>query len=247
MYNYKLTIQYAGTNYAGWQIQENAVTVQQTIRDAIQTVLREEINLIGAGRTDSGVHAFGQVANFRSNNKLDFVRFRYAVNSILPNDIAIISMEEVDVVFHARFDAKKRSYFYFITRQKSPFYFDYTHYIYRDFNTIILNKISEPLLGKHDFTSFCRKNTETENKICNVYSLNWKLSKDILIFYIEADRFLHTMVRSIVGTILNAEKENLNENNIKEILESKNREIAFEAVPSKGLFLNKVKYLEKVK
>lgn len=242
MYNYKLTIQYAGTNYAGWQIQENAVTVQQTIRDVIQTVVREEINLIGAGRTDSGVHAFGQVANFRCNNKLDFVRFRYAVNSILPKDIAIISVEEVHEEFHARFDAKKRSYFYFITKQKSPFYFDYTHYIYRDFDTKILNKISQPLLGEHDFTSFCRKNTETENKICNVYSLNWKLSKDILIFYIEADRFLHTMVRSIVGTILTAEKENLNENKIKEILESRNREIAFEAVPSKGLFLNKVKY-----
>lgn len=242
MNNYKLTIQYKGTNFAGWQIQENAVTIQQTLRDSIQTVIKEEINLIGAGRTDSGVHAFGQVANFRTLQKLDLFKFNYSVNSILPKDISIIHSEEVNIDFHSRFDAKKRSYFYFITWQKSPFYYDYTHYIFNEFNIEYLNELSKVFLGKNDFSSFCRKNTETENKICNVYSINWRKNKNLLIFYIEADRFLHTMVRSIVGTILFAEKEEISINKIKEILESKNRENAFEAVPSKGLFLNKIKY-----
>src|SRR3989339_1942505 len=161
MNNYKLIIQYDGTNYAGWQIQSNAATVQQKIVDAIEVILKEKINLIGSGRTDTGVHALGQVANFRTENELDLYKFRYSLNSILPNDISVLKMESVNESFHARFDAKNRSYIYLFCDHKSPFYNNYSYYFPSlsklDFD--YLNRISKTLLGIHDFTSYSRKNT----------------------------------------------------------------------------------------
>ncbi len=131
MNNYKLTIQYDGTNYAGWQFQQNAETVQQKISDAIKIILKDEINLIGSGRTDAGVHAWGQIANFQTFHDLDTFKFNYSLNSILPKDISIIKIEKKEEDFHARFDAVKRSYFYLFSKYKSPF-FDRYSYFYHD-------------------------------------------------------------------------------------------------------------------
>lgn len=235
-------IQYDGTNYSGWQIQKNADTIQQKISDSIYLILGEKINLIGSGRTDSGVHAFGQTANFRTENEIDIYRFRYSLNSLLPKDISIIKMEKVSEDFHARFDAKKRSYFYFFSKYKSPFYDKYSYFCHDKIDCKRLNTLSEIFFGKHDFTSFCRTGTETGNKICNIYNIRWKESKGLIFFYIEADRFLHGMVRTIVGTLLKILKENLGKDDLKKIISEKNRESAGEAVPAKGLFLFKVKY-----
>ena len=242
MNNYKLIIQYDGTKYCGWQIQENAVTVQEKITDAIKTILSEDINLIGSGRTDSGVHAMGQTANFRCEQEIDIYRFKHSLNSILPFDISILSMEKVDVDFHARFDAKKRSYIYLCTKFKSPFFLNYAYHYHDQIIIERLNHISKILFGEHDFTSFSRKNSETENKVCTIHSAHWKETNGLIIFYIEADRFLHGMVRTIVGTVLKSAKKNTSDNYINEILNSKNREAAGEAAPAKGLFLFKVKY-----
>lgn len=242
MNNYKLLIQYDGTEYAGWQYQENAVTVQQKITDSIKILLNEDVNLIGSGRTDAGVHAFGQVANFTTDNEVDLFKFKYSLNSIIPKDISVLEMQKVHPEFHSRFNAKKRSYYYFISKYKSPFYERYSYFYHGDLNCEKLNENSKIFLGEHDFTSFCKKNTETENKICNVFNIRWKETKGLIIFLIEADRFLHGMVRTIVGTLLHADKNKLDSKFVSDVLNAKNRESAGESIPAKGLFLYKVKY-----
>jgi tRNA pseudouridine38-40 synthase len=240
--NYKLIIQYDGTNYSGWQIQKNSQSIQQKITDAIEVLLKEKINLIGSGRTDAGVHAFGQVANFRTETEINIYRFKHSLNSILPSDIVVSEMKEVEFDFHARFDAKKRTYLYLITPARSPFYIDYSYFYPSKIDLEKLNSLSDLFLGEKDFTSFSRKNSEIENKNCIVYKSFWRKRGELFLFSIQASRYLHGMVRTIVGTLLNAQDQNDPEFFIKEIFNSNNREEAFEAVPAKGLFLYKVEY-----
>ncbi len=242
MNNYKLIIQYDGTNYSGWQIQKNAQTIQQRISDAAETLLKEKVNLIGSGRTDAGVHALGQTANFRTESKIDTGKFLYSINSILPQDISIIKMEKAAEEFHSRFDARERSYIYLFSKLKTPFYFRYSYSYPGRIDCAKLNALSETFLGKKDFTSFARKSAEPENKTCNIYNIHWKQTNGLVIFKIEADRFLHGMVRTIIGTLLRAAGENLGRDFLDTVLNSLNREAAGEAVPAKGLFLFKVKY-----
>jgi tRNA pseudouridine38-40 synthase len=241
-FNYRLIVQYDGTEYAGWQIQNNALTVQQVLSDKIKILIKEDINLIGSGRTDSGVHAFGQTANFKTKTEVDIYRFLYSLNSLLPKDIAVRTLEEVDINFNSRGDAKKRTYLYLFTKYKSPFYDKYSYFYHDKIDCEKLNRLSISFKGKKDFTSFCRTISDTENKICNVYNIKWKESKGLVFFIIEADRYLHGMVRTIVGTLLYAVKNNLNENYIENVFFERNRMAAGEAVPAKGLFLYKVKY-----
>jgi tRNA pseudouridine38-40 synthase len=244
MNNYKLLIQYDGTNYSGWQIQKNAATVQQCIVDAIRIITKEDVNLIGAGRTDSGVHALGQTANFRCSKELDLYKFLYSLNSILPNDISIKQIDKVDESFSSRYDAKKRSYIYFFISQKNPFYQKYSYMFpqIKNLSFAKLNKLSSILIGEHDFTSFSRKNEEQENKFCNVNEIYWRKGNEVSLFYISADRFLHGMVRTIIGTILMAAEKNYDENYLIDVLNKKDRNEADESVPAKGLFLYKVRY-----
>lgn len=242
MKNYKLLIQYDGTNYAGWQIQKNADTIQQRITDAIKILLKEDINLLGSGRTDSGVHAFGQTANFRTENEIDIYRFKHSLNSILPDEISILKMDKVEDDFHARFDAKRRSYLYLLTKIKSPFYKKYSYFYPAKININKLNEISRYFIGEKDFTSFCRKNEDIENKDCNIFEARWRKSGDLVLFYIQANRFLHGMVRTIIGTILKANVSENPQKIIEEIFRAESREEAAESVPAKGLFLYKVEY-----
>jgi tRNA pseudouridine38-40 synthase len=240
--NYKLIIQYDGSNYSGWQIQKNSGSVQQTISESIEVVLKEKVNLIGSGRTDSGVHAIGQVANFRTETVSDIYRFKYSLSSILPSDILVSSMEEVDFEFHSRFDAKKRTYLYLLTQTRSPFYKNYSYFYPRNIDIEKLNSLSSLFLGEKNFTSFSKKNSEIENKNCTVYKSFWRKRGELVLFSIKASRYLHGMVRTIVGTLLNAQDQKDPENFINEIFNSENREDAFESVPAKGLFLYKVEY-----
>ena len=244
MPNYKIKIQYDGTNYSGWQSQPSGNTIQDELINAISTITKEDVNLIGSGRTDAGVHSLGQVANFRTERNYDIRKIKHSLNSIMPNDISIDEMIEVDENFHARFDAKLRSYIYMISKEKSPFFGNYS-YFYPYANSIefdLLRSISSSLIGQHDFTSFCKAKTDTENKICNVSSIYWKDTKGLIIFLIEADRFLHGMVRTIVGTLLKLTRDNRDSESLHQILALQNREAAGKSVPGKGLFLYKVKY-----
>ncbi|MEN8192465.1 MAG: tRNA pseudouridine(38-40) synthase TruA [Bacteroidota bacterium] len=244
MKNYRLLIQYNGKSFSGWQRQPNVPTIQQQIEDSIYTITKERINLIGSGRTDTGVHALGQSANFRIDTELDNRKFLHSLNSILPNEIAIIDMYEVNENFHARFDAQKRSYLYIINPLKSPFHKDFAYY-YPPIEKISINKLNEissKFIGEYDFTSFAKKNTDVKEKTCNISYAKWRKSKGLYLFRIDSNRFLHGMVRTIVGTILEVAEKNLSENVIMDIIESKEREKAGRGVPPEGLFLYKVQY-----
>lgn len=242
MNNYKLEIQYDGTNYAGWQIQKNAVTIQQRVTDAINLILKEKINLIGSGRTDAGVHAIGQVANFRCEEVIDIYSFQHSLNGILPFDISITKMEAANEHFHSRFDANRRIYFYLISKIKSPFMLKYSYHLHQPLDLNELNLLSSALIGTNDFTGLSRKNPSLENKTCTIFSAHWKEIKKMIVFRIEADRFLHGMVRIIVGTLLYAQKQNLGREYIIKILKEQDSLLASGAAPAKGLFLYKVLY-----
>jgi tRNA pseudouridine38-40 synthase len=244
MPNYKLTIQYDGSEYYGWQSQPNGNTIQDYLTKAIQQITQTNINLIGSGRTDSGVHAWGQVANFRINSFLDIARFKHALNSILPAEISVEEICEVHEDFHSRFDATSRTYYYIISKNKSPFYKNYSYYFpqIRKVKLENLRLLSDKLIGEKDFTSFCKTQTDTENKICNIFDILWKEYKNLLFFRIEANRFLHGMVRTTVGTLLQAAIQEKEVTYIEEILKKLDRNYAGDSVPAKGLFLYKVKY-----
>lgn len=244
MPNYKIFIQYDGTEYSGWQSQPNGNTIQDKITKAISQIIQKDENLIASGRTDAGVHAFGQIANFRTEKILNENKIMHSLNSLLPLDISISNLIKVDDKFHSRFDAKSRKYIYLISKQKSAFYskYSYQYPFVHNLNFNKLQNISKSLIGEHDFTSFCKTKTDTENKICNISSIQWKNTKGFLVFMIEANRFLHGMVRTIVGTILNANQKQMNSDYLLDVLNTKNRETAGESVPAKGLFLYKVKY-----
>jgi tRNA pseudouridine38-40 synthase len=240
--NYKLIVQYDGTGYSGWQIQLNAKSVQGVMQDSICLIANEKISLIGAGRTDSGVHALGQTCNFRIDQELDLYRFKHSLNSILPRDISVKNIVEVNEGFHSRYDAVKRSYIYLFSKSKSPFYDKYSWWYHGPIDCNSLNKLSGYLIGEKNFTAFARKASDTENKICFIHDVRWKEWKDLIIFYVEADRYLHGMVRTMIGTLLNTYKLKLNIDYLRDIINKQERESAGEAVPAKGLFLYKVKY-----
>jgi tRNA pseudouridine38-40 synthase len=242
MFNYRMTIQYDGTNYSGWQIQENALTVQEVLTKSIEQISQEKINLIGAGRTDTGVHALGQVANFLLSTELDLYRFKYSLNSVLPDDISITQIELTDEKFHARFSAKKRSYIYLISNYKSPFFDRYSYNLFTELNQDKLNELCSLLIGVQDFTSLSKNNPDVQNKICEIYEARWRRQKNFFIFYIEANRFLYGMVRAIVGSLLKAYSTETGIEYLRNVILQKDRNVAADAVPAKGLFLYKVKY-----
>jgi len=242
MFNYRMTIQYDGTKYSGWQILENALTVQEVLTNSIEKILQEKISLIGAGRTDTGVHALGQVANFLISRELDLYRFKYSLNSVLPDDISINTIELADEKFHARFSAKKRSYIYLISNYKSPFFDRYSYNLFSELNQEKLNELCSLLIGEQDFTSFSKNNPDVQNKICEVYEARWRRQKNFFIFYIEANRFLYGMVRAIVGSLLKTYSTETGIEYLRNIILQKDRNAAADAVPAKGLFLYKVKY-----
>lgn len=242
MNNYKLTIQYDGSKFSGWQIQKNAISVQDKIKSAIEAILKEEIVLTGAGRTDTGVHALGQVANFKCEQDIDFYRFKYSLNSMLPFSIRIKNMESVPETFNARYDAISRSYLYFIAHSPTPFNHNFVYNYHFQVDTEVLNQLCEPLIGVHDFSSFTKYAKDRETFNCEIKTIKWTKIKGIVVFFIEADRFLHGMVRAIAGTLLMTAKSGGNKDQIIDILQAKNREIANASVPAKGLFLYKVKY-----
>lgn len=242
MSNYKLIIQYDGTDYTGWQTQSGTRTIQQTITDSIEVIIKERVNLIGSGRTDTGVHAIGQTANFRTETDIDIYKFKHSLNSVLPFDISVTQVEKTGQEFHARFDARKRTYIYILSKHKSPFFRKYAYHYYGDLNIELLNSISKIFNGIKDCSSFCKKNEEVDNKICEIYDAKWYEKDDLTIFEISANRFLHGMVRTIIGTILKATKMNNSINYIEKIFSEKSREAAPMAVPAHGLFLFKVEY-----
>jgi len=240
---FKIIVEYDGTNYAGWQRQKSSRTIQQAIEDALQPLgSGERVNVVGAGRTDAGVHALGQVAHFDLNTNLSVEKVRIVINSGTPPDINVKSCEEVDKKFHARFSAKKRTYIYKIIKNYSPFERIYSWKPHFEFDFNKLKICSDMILGRRNFERFCKSTCVVKNKECNVIESFWKDEGDFFIYTISANRFLQTMVRMLVGTMIEVARGRYTIEDFKNLLENKDNRVQVISAPARGLFLKEVVY-----
>jgi tRNA pseudouridine38-40 synthase len=242
MRNIKLLIEYDGTNYCGWQRQENGPTIQGEIERALSQILQQNVNVIGAGRTDAGVHARGQTANFQTDAAPQLYEIKNGLNALLSEDIVVHAVEEVPLEFHARYSAKERCYTYSITRTPVALLRASTWYVKYQLNIDPMRWASAAILGEHDFESFCKANSDVEHYRCTILSASWEWEGDMLKFTIRADRFLHGMVRALVGTIVDVGRGYITVEDFLNILAKKDRSRAGMAAPAKGLVLEQVVY-----
>lgn len=238
---YFIKLAYNGKDYFGWQIQPRQKSVQQTVEESISTILRQEIKLVGAGRTDTGVHSKIMFAHFDFDKTLP-KDLAHRMNQFLPKDIVIYEILKVKDGAHARFDALSRTYHYLIRIGKDPFDYDYSWQIHQPLNIEKMNLAAEFLLGKQDFSSFAKIHTDVKTHICEVKSAFWTVSDNQLRFEITADRFLRNMVRSIVGTLVDAGREKISLAEFKTIIEKRDRKFASGSAPAQGLYLVGVEY-----
>lgn len=240
---YFLEFAYNGTHYHGWQLQPNAKTVQETLTHAISTLLRKPIELIGAGRTDAGVHAKQMYAHFDYDETFNKVSLIQKMNSFLPEDIVVFDILTVADDAHARFDATARTYEYHMHLSKDAFCNDLSFYHFRPLNISLMNEAAKILFEYEDFECFSKTHTDVFTFNCTIYKAEWEVKdKNKLIFTVSANRFLRNMVRAIVGTLINVGLEKIALDDFRKIIESKNRGNAGFSVPGKGLFLTKVSY-----
>ncbi|TDM00197.1 MAG: tRNA pseudouridine(38-40) synthase TruA [Flavobacteriaceae bacterium] len=243
-----LELSFLGTHYKGWQIQPNAKSVQEEIESAMSLLLLEPIKIMGAGRTDTGVHAQKMYAHFDTNHPLPN-NFKHRLNAFLPKDIAIKNILPVKEDAHARFHATSRTYKYFVHQEKFPFYDQTSSLIREPLDFLAMNRACEILFKHKDFTSFSRLHTDVKTNFCSIYSAKWFKLEDPTqsqpprwVFEISADRFLRNMVRAIVGTLLLVGKGNLSLEGFEEIILKKNRNLAGASVAAKGLSLTHIQY-----
>ncbi len=245
MRNIKLLIEYDGTNYQGWQVQPKGPTIQGILEEKLGLLTGEPIQLFGSGRTDSGVHALGQVAHFKTESRMDIRTIQRALNSLVPPDIVIQSVEEVDEGFHARRRSKSKVYEYRILNRnlRSAFHRGYVWHIPQKLNLTEMKKATQSLVGEHDFSAFRSVGTPTRTAVRRVIRAEWKRGRDGFIrFEIEANGFLKQMVRAIIGTLVEVGRGRMNAADLRRILNSKNRKEAGPTAPAQGLFLREVKY-----
>ncbi len=239
---YFLGFSYQGTYYHGWQIQPNAISVQEVLEDRMSKLLGNEIKLVGAGRTDAGVHAKSMMAHFDAEIS-DREKFIYRLNSFLPQDIAVHSLYKMKPDAHARFDATERTYQYFINYRKDPFKTNLSwHWNFETLDIKKMNEAADLLLKYDDFTSFARLHADNKTNICDVRYAVWSEESENLKFEITSDRFLRNMVRSVVGTLVEVGKGKTSLDEFIEIIEKKDRKFAAASAPAHGLFLTHVAY-----
>lgn len=241
---YFIHLAYKGTHYHGWQIQPNSITVQEVVNKALTLLLGEPIETIGAGRTDTGVHASSFYAHFdsvRKNIHLE-ANIIYKLNSVLPSDIVVYQIYSMPQTAHARFDAMSRTYMYRINQQKDPFNQEITTYFNKPLNINLMNEAALTIMEYTDFTSFSKLHTDVKTNNCIVYNALWVKVGTELQFTITADRFLRNMVRAIVGTLLQVGLQKITVTQLRLIIEQKNRSDAGASVDAKGLHLTNVEY-----
>lgn len=244
IYRYFLQLSYKGTHYHGWQVQPNAVTVQETLTEALLTILREDLEVTGAGRTDTGVHASYFIAHFDSKQEdlHQDKKLLFKINGYLPKDIAINQIFKVKDDAHARFDAIERTYHYYIHQQKDPFINESSFYLSHNLDVELMNQACKLLYQFSDFTSFSKLHTDVKTNNCKIKNALWLQDVHKLTFTITADRFLRNMVRAIVGTLIELGKHKISLENFIQIIENKNRSEAGVSVPAHGLFLTNITY-----
>ena len=243
---YFIELAYDGTNYHGWQIQPNAVSVQEVLGEALVTVLREPVETTGCGRTDTGVHARQFFAHFDSGSLFiahqPLVKITGSLNAILPNDISIKRIIPVEAEAHARFDALLRSYEYHVHFEKDPFKVNHSWRLRDKPDIALMNMAARIIMEYTDFSCFSKSNTQTFTNNCKISRAEWVYSDNCLVFHISADRFLRNMVRAIVGTLMQVGRKEIMPEDVRPIIESKNRSNAGTSVPACGLYLSEVKY-----
>ncbi|WNB17908.1 tRNA pseudouridine(38-40) synthase TruA [Marivirga arenosa] len=239
---YFFTIAYKGTNYHGWQKQPNAMGVQQKVEEVFSKILNKESEIVGSGRTDSGVHATDQIFHFDFEENIAADQLLYKANKMLPKDVALMDVRAVKPEAHARFDAESRAYEYHITRHKNPFAIDQTYHFVHPLDLDKMNEAAKLLLQHQDFESFSKVKTDVFTFNCDIFEAFWKQEVDSLVFHIKANRFLRGMVRAIVGTLLDVGEGKIDIDRFNQIIESKDRKAAGRAVPPHGLYLTKVLY-----
>ena len=236
-----IEISYFGKNFHGWQIQENAITIQQEVDNAISLILNKKIKTVGSGRTDAGVHAINQVAHFDFDKEIDD-SFIYKINSFLSNDISINSIRKVKSGSSARFDAKRREYLYMIHSKKSPFLNDRSLFYNKKIDIKLINKACKKLISHKNFQTFSKVKTEVNNFECDIDEAKISKEGDNYIFLISSNRFLRGMVRAIMGTFFQINEGKITLDLLNEIILKKERKYAGPSAPSHGLYLNKVTY-----
>lgn len=244
---YFIELSYNGRAYHGWQNQPNAISVQEVLEDALSTLLKEEITIVGAGRTDSGVHAKQMYAHFNSVNKFSLEKLIYKLNSFLPNDIAVQDVFNVNDEAHARFDAISREYKYKISLLKNVFSFNNSYYFKQELDVNKMNEAAKILFEYDDFECFSKSNTDVKTYNCKILKAEWIYESNDLVFTIKADRFLRNMVRAIVGTLINVGIGKINVDQLHDIIKSKNRSQAGASVPGHALYLEKIEYPKNIK
>lgn len=242
---YFIELAFKGTEFHGWQIQPNAVSVQECLEMALKTITRETIAVTGAGRTDTGVHASYYVAHIDSvNMNLDHPDFAHKLNSFLNKDVVIFGISKVQSDAHARFNAVSRTYQYHINLRKDPFRKETSWYFFRQPDLNLMNEANRILFDYNDFTSFSKLHTEVKTNNCKIYLAEWTQSGANIVFTVKADRFLRNMVRALVGTILEVGIGKIDLDEFRSIIERKDRGAAGLSVPAQGLFLTDVEYPE---
>ncbi len=239
---YFLELSYDGTPYHGWQRQPNAVSIQEVLENALSIILRVKTEIVGAGRTDTGVHAKQIMAHFDYHDSLDYDDFRYKLNSILPTQIAVQCLYKVRDDAHARFDAVSRSYEYYMHTQKDPFVSNRSYYFKKPLDVDLMNEAAKLLLNYTNFKCFSKSKTDVKTYNCTITEAIWERNEDHLVFKITANRFLRNMVRAIVGTLVEIGLQKLDVNDLIEIIKSEDRSRAGYSVPAHGLYLTKVEY-----
>jgi len=247
MNRYFIFLAYNGTNYCGWQNQPNGTAIQETIEKALSTLLRTTVPIVGAGRTDAGVHARQMIAHFDFENSIgDLPQLAERLNRILPKDIALYKIVPVIPEAHARFDATSRLYRYYVTTQKDPFMYPYKYKIHGDLDIEMMNRCANVLFEYEDFTSFSKLHTDVKTNNCAIMKAKWVRQGNDYIFTIQANRFLRNMVRAIVGTLLDAGRNKIDETGMRRIIEAKDRGVAGLSVPGNALFLEEIEYPESI-
>ena len=251
MNRYFIHFQYDGTNYHGWQIQPNGITVQEELQRALSTVLRQHIEVVGAGRTDTGVHARHMVAHFDLNDLLEPSQLVYKLNRLLPRDITVYKVEPVSDDMHARFSATSRTYHYYICARKDAFSRQYAWQIHWQLDFDKMNEAAQMLIGEKDFASFCKVGSDVKTTMCNLTHARWvkdlpptPFSYDGYYWHFEitANRFLRNMVRAVVGTLIEVGRGRMTLRQFQDVIDTKSRSAAGESVPACGLFLEKIEY-----
>lgn len=238
-----MKLSYNGAPFHGWQVQPNAVSVQSTIEEALSTVLRENISIVGAGRTDTGVNAHQMYAHFDYDKEIpDFCKLINSLNRLVGKDIAIYDIIKVADDAHARFDATARTYKYFVTHQKSPFLYPLSWYCPQSLDYEKMNEACEVLKRHIDFTSFSKLHTDVKTNICRIDYAHWQQEGEMMVFTITADRFLRNMVRAVVGTLVEVGRGKISVEEFEQIILKKDRCSAGTSMPPQALFLWKVDY-----